>query len=47
MPGFDLRSFRDMIATAASIWGERFRKAGDTEAHSAYVRIGQEMAAQL
>lgn len=47
MPGFDLRSFREMIATAASIWGERFRKAGDTEAHSAYVRIGEEMAAQL
>jgi glycosyltransferase involved in cell wall biosynthesis len=47
MPGFDLRSFRDMIATAASIWGERFRQAGDTEAHSAYVRIGQEMAAEV
>jgi glycosyltransferase involved in cell wall biosynthesis len=47
MPGFDLRPFRDMIATAASIWGERFRKAGDTEAHLAYVRIGEEMAAQL
>jgi glycosyltransferase involved in cell wall biosynthesis len=47
MPGFDLRSFRDMIATAASIWGERFRKAGDTEAHSAYVRIEQEMTTQL
>jgi glycosyltransferase involved in cell wall biosynthesis len=46
MPGFDLRPFRDMIATAASIWGERFREAGDTEAHSAYVRIGEEMAAQ-
>jgi len=47
MPSFNLRSFRDMIATAASIWGERFRKAGDTEAHSAYVKIGQEMAAQI
>lgn len=47
MPGFDHRSFRDMIATAASIWGERFREAGDTEAHSAYVKIGQEMAAKL
>jgi glycosyltransferase involved in cell wall biosynthesis len=47
MPGFDLRSFRDMIATAASIWGERFRKAGDMEAHSVYVRLGQEMAAPL
>lgn len=47
MPGFDPRSFRDMIATAASIWGERFRKEGDTEAHSAYVKIGQEMAAPL
>ena len=47
MPGFDLRSFRDMIATAASIWGERFRKAGDAEAHAAYVKIEQEMTAQL
>ena len=47
MPGFDLRSFRDMIAAAASIWGERFREAGDTEAHSTYVKLGQEMAAQL
>jgi glycosyltransferase involved in cell wall biosynthesis len=47
MPEFNLRSFRDMIATAASIWGERFRKAGDTEAHSVYVKLGQEMAAHL
>ena len=46
MPGFDVRPFREMIASAASIWGERFRKAGDTEAHSAYVKIGQEMASQ-
>ncbi len=46
MPGFDLRSFRDMIASAASIWGERFRQAGDTEAHSAYVKLEQEMTAQ-
>jgi len=44
LPGFDLRPFRDMIATAASIWGERFRMAGDTEAHSVYVRLRQEMA---
>jgi glycosyltransferase involved in cell wall biosynthesis len=47
MPGFDLRPFRDMIASAASIWGERFRKAGDTEAHSAYVKIAQEMSAPI
>jgi hypothetical protein len=45
MPGFDLQSFRDMIATAASIWGERFRKAGDTEAHAAYLRLREEMTA--
>jgi len=47
MPGFNSRSFRDMIATAVSIWEEVFRKSGDTEAHSAYVRLRQEMAAQL
>ena len=47
MPGFDPRSFRNMIATAARIWGERFRKAGDIEAHSVYVKLGQEMAAQV
>jgi hypothetical protein len=47
MPDFNLRSFRAMIATAASIWGERFREAGDSEAHSVYVKIGQEMAGQL
>ena len=46
MPGFDLRSFRDMIATAVSFWEEVFRKSGDTEAHSVYVRLGQEIAAQ-
>lgn len=47
MPGFNARSFRDMIASAASIWGERFRKAGDTEAHAAYIRLEQEMTAQI
>jgi glycosyltransferase involved in cell wall biosynthesis len=47
MPGFNLRSFRDMIAIAATTWAEVFRKAGDTEAHAAYVRLEQEMTAQL
>jgi glycosyltransferase involved in cell wall biosynthesis len=45
MPGFNLRSFRDMIGTAAATWAEVFRKAGDTEAHTAYLRLRQEMAA--
>ena len=45
MPGFDVRSFRNMISTAATTWAEVFREAGDTEAHSAYVRLGQEMKA--
>lgn len=44
MPGFNLRSFRDMIATGAAIWAEVFRKAGDTEAHSAYVSLCRELA---
>lgn len=43
MPGFNLRSFRDMISSAAANWAEVFRKAGDTEAHSAYVRLCQEI----
>lgn len=43
MPGFKLRSFRDMIATAAATWAEVFRKAGDTEAHSIYLRLCEEM----
>lgn len=45
MPGFDLRSFRDMISSGAAIWAEVFRKAGDTEAHSIYLRLCEEMAA--
>jgi glycosyltransferase involved in cell wall biosynthesis len=45
MPGFNLRSFREMISTGATIWAEVFRKSGDAEAHSAYLRLCEEMAA--
>src|SRR6267143_6843363 len=45
MPGFNPRSFRQMIAIAAATWAEVFRKAGDTEAHSVYLRLQEEMAA--
>lgn len=45
MPGFDLGKFRDMIAFAAAHWAEVFRKSGNTEAHSAYVKISQDLTA--
>jgi glycosyltransferase involved in cell wall biosynthesis len=45
MPGFDLGKFRDMIAFAAAHWAEVFRKAGNTEAHSTYLKLCQELKA--
>jgi glycosyltransferase involved in cell wall biosynthesis len=45
MPGFDLGQFRDMISFAAAHWAEVFRKAGNAEAHSAYVKLCQELTA--
>jgi glycosyltransferase involved in cell wall biosynthesis len=43
MPGFSPKQFRDMIAFAASHWAEVFRKAGNTEAHSTYLKLCQEL----
>jgi glycosyltransferase involved in cell wall biosynthesis len=45
MPDFNPKRFREMIAFAAAHWAEVFRKAGNTEAHSAYLKLCQELKA--
>ena len=45
MPGFNLGKFRDTISFAAAHWAEVFRKAGNIEAQSAYIKLCQELAA--
>ena len=44
MPGFSLRSFREMILAAAGYWADVFRKAGNPEA-AAYVQLSEELGA--
>jgi glycosyltransferase involved in cell wall biosynthesis len=46
MPEFSLRSFREMVSSAAAYWAEIFRKDGNTESHSAYLRLYQELMAE-
>ena len=46
MPGFNPKQFRDMIAFAAAHWAEVFRKAGNTDAHSTYLKLCQELQAE-
>jgi glycosyltransferase involved in cell wall biosynthesis len=43
MPGFNPQQFREMISFAAAHWAEVFRKAGNAEAHSNYLKLCQEL----
>lgn len=45
MPGFNPQQFREMISFAAAHWAEVFRKAGNAEAHTTYLKLCQELKA--